>query len=108
MGNLQKITVNRRNKEPTFVFENLKQSAGKIGFEDNFKLYQNNDPQHKACKARSWLLYNYPKVIEPLPQSPFMNSIENMWNELDHRVRQIPVSSSTESKKKTSGRKNWQ
>ena len=30
------------------------------------KIYQDNDPMHKAYKERSWLLHNCPKVIEPL------------------------------------------
>ena len=69
--------------------DNLKQSAEKMGTKDTFKLYQDNDPKHKAYKVRPWLLY---KVID-------MNPIENVLNELDRRVRQKPVSSITELKK---------
>ena len=76
------------------------QSAEKMGIKDIFKLCQDNDPQHKSYKVRPWLLYNCPKVNEPPPQSPDMNPIENIWNELDRRVRQKPVSSITELKKK--------
>ena len=63
-----------------------------MGIKDTFKLYQDNDPKHKTYKVRSWLLYNYPKVIEPPPQSSGMNPIKNLWNEFDRRVRQQPVS----------------
>ena len=44
----------------------LKQSAEKMGIKDIFKLYRDNDPKHKAYKVRPWLLYIYPKNIEPL------------------------------------------
>ncbi|KAH8269344.1 hypothetical protein KR018_005751, partial [Drosophila ironensis] len=40
---------------------NLKQSAEKMGIENIFKLYQDNDPKHKAYKVKSRLLYNCPK-----------------------------------------------
>ena len=45
--------------EPTFVIEkilktNFKQSAEKMGIKDTFKLYQDNDPKHKAYKVRTW------------------------------------------------------
>ena len=70
-----------------------------MGIKDTFKLYQDNDPKHKAYKVRSWLLYNCPKVIEPPPQPPDMKPIENLWNDLDRRIRQKPVSSTAELKK---------
>lgn len=73
--------------------ENLRQSADKMGIKETFKLYQDNDPKHKAHQVRLWLLYNCPSVIDTPPQSPDMNPIENLWNELNRRVRQKPVSS---------------
>lgn len=80
--------------------ENLKQSAEKMGILDTFKLYQDNDPKHKAHKVRSWLLYNCPKVLETPPQSPDLNPIENLWSELDRRVHKTPISSISDLKKR--------
>ena len=77
----------------------MKQAAENMGIKDTFKLYQDNDHKHKAYKVQSWLLYNCSKVIEPPPQSPDMNSIEDLCNELDRRVRPKPVSSIIELKK---------
>ena len=98
-----KFSVYRQNNV-TFVFDtilkhNLKQFAEKQGIKDTFELCQDNDPYHKAYKVRSVLLYNCPKVIEPPRQSPDMNPIENVWNELERRVHQEPVSSIAELKK---------
>ena len=47
--------------------ENLKPSAAKLGLENNFKFYQDDDPKHKSYIAKSWLLYNCPKVLETPP-----------------------------------------
>jgi len=35
----------------------LKQSAEKRGIGNTFKLYQDNDPKHKAYKVKSWLFF---------------------------------------------------
>lgn len=88
------------NKESylKILSENLKQSAEKMGILSTFKLYQDNDPKHKAHIVREWLLYNCPKVINTPSQSPDMNPIENLWDYLDRRIRERPVSSKSELK----------
>ena len=69
------------DNEPTIVFENIKGQfegiCSKLGIKDTFQLYQENDAKHKAYKARSWLHCNCPKVVEPPPQTPDMNPLEN-------------------------------
>ena len=74
-----------------------------VGIKDSFKFII--IIHIRTYRVRLWLLYNCPKVIEPPPQSPDMNPIENIWNELD---RQNCTSETGfvhyRAKKKTSGR----
>ncbi|GFW57377.1 transposable element Tc1 transposase [Trichonephila clavipes] len=61
---------------------NLQSSAQKLGLETSFVFQQDNDPKHTANLTREWLLYNSPRQ-SPLPQSPDINPIENLWHKLD-------------------------
>jgi len=54
---------------------------------------KDNDPKHKAHKVRSWLLYNFSKVLELPLQSPDLNRIANLCSELDRPVDKRPISS---------------
>lgn len=72
--------------------ENLKQSAQKLGIENTFHLYQDNDPKHSAHIVKEWLLYNYPKVLKTPPQSPDLNIIENLWQKLEVQIRKHAIS----------------
>jgi hypothetical protein len=78
--------------------ENLATSAARLGIENKFHFYQDNDPKHKATNTRLWLLYNCPKVMETPPQSPDINPIENLWDELGRRVARRHVTSKTQLK----------
>lgn len=53
--------------------DNLQPSAAKLGIENDYVFYQDNDPKHKAWNTKQWLLYNCPKVVETPAQSPDLN-----------------------------------
>ena len=80
--------------------ENLKQSAESLGINSTFQFYQDNDRKHKEWNVRMWLLMNCPKVIQTPPQSPNLNVIENLWDELNRKIRQILITSKTELKRR--------
>jgi len=79
--------------------DNLKASAESLRIGSNFKFYQDNDPKHKAYNTRLWLLYNCPEVMETPPQSPDINPIENLWDELGRRVQNRQLTNIKDLKK---------
>ena len=83
----------------------LHSSAEKLGIRNTFHFYQDNDPKHKAYNVRGWLLQKCPKVISTPAQTPDLNPIENLWQELDDRVRKKPVTLTDELKRRL--REEW-
>lgn len=104
VGNL--VFIEDKSKYLKLLKENLIQSAVYMGIERTFKFYQDNDPKHKARIVQKFLLYNCPKVLHPPPQSPDLNPIENLWDELDRRIRLTPIHTKEELKKKL--QEEWQ
>ncbi|GBN88834.1 Transposable element Tcb1 transposase [Araneus ventricosus] len=78
--------------------ENLKISTQKLGIQNTFKLYQDNDPKHTVLNVRLGLLYNCRKVNKTPPYSPDLNPIENVWHELEKRTRNHDISSKEQLK----------
>ncbi|CAK9810994.1 Transposable element Tcb1 transposase [Anthophora plagiata] len=91
-GNLEFIEGNMDKK-------NLKSSAEKLGILNCFKFYSDNDPKHTSHIVKMWQLYNCPKVINTPPQSPNLNVIENIWHELEVRIRKHTITNKNDLKK---------
>lgn len=79
--------------------QNVRQSAEKLGILDNFALYADNDPKHSAYISRLWVLYNCPYVLSTPAQSPDLNVIEHLWEELGRRLQNRRFSSLRELKR---------
>ena len=47
--------------------DNVKVIEEKLGIQDSFVFYQDNDPKHASHAVREWCLYNCPKVLQPPP-----------------------------------------
>lgn len=76
--------------------ENVKKSAEKLKLPTSFTFQQDNDPKHSAYDVRMWLMYNVAHVLPHPPQSPDLNPIEHLWEELDRRIKKRPISSKFE------------
>lgn len=77
---------------------NLKVSAEKLGLNTDYHFQQDNDPKHTAYNVRLWILYNAPHTLQTPPQSPDMNPIEHLWDELERRIRKHHISSKAQLK----------
>ena len=78
--------------------QHLRSSAIIMDMANQFIFQQDNDPKHRARKAKEWLLHNTPKQLHSQPQSPGMNPIENLWSYLDVQIRKRQIKSKSQLK----------
>ena len=52
---------------------------------------RDNDPKHTAGSTAAWFRDNGVKLLFWPAQSPDMNPIEHLWNEVDKRLKKYPV-----------------
>lgn len=75
--------------------------AKKFGILENFNVYQDNDPKHKSHLVQQWLIFNISRIIaiHPHPQSPDLNPIKHLWEDLVRKIRKRSISNRGELKR---------
>ncbi|GFW87156.1 uncharacterized protein TNCV_5125101 [Trichonephila clavipes] len=72
-----RIMCRSQDNDP-ILNNNLKESAKKLGLEENFIFQQDNDPKHTARNVKMWCLFHCKQQLQTPPQSPDINVRENL------------------------------
>ena len=93
VGNLLLIELTMKKEDYFSILQqNVTSSVGKLGLGGNWIIQHDNDPKHCSKIVKELLLYSTPKVLDHPPQSPDFNPIEQLWEYVDKKVKELNIS----------------
>ncbi|GBB88289.1 hypothetical protein RclHR1_14860001 [Rhizophagus clarus] len=84
---MRKVAKNRKLTEHYAVFNFLMYDLNT----NDIIFQQDNDPKHTATRTKQWFEDNEIEVLSWPPQSPDLNPIEHLWNDIDRHLRALDI-----------------
>uniref|UniRef100_A0A8R1DMW6 DDE_3 domain-containing protein n=1 Tax=Caenorhabditis japonica TaxID=281687 RepID=A0A8R1DMW6_CAEJA len=96
MGQLKRIVANMNRYVYEDILENTMRPWARANSSRPWVFQQDNDPKHTSGHVVNWFRRRRVDLLEWPSQSPDLNSIEHMWEELEKRLKGVRASNANQ------------